>query len=196
VQRLVVSGCHQNHHRRDDGQVTVEKTSVLATETGGGGFTAADLVERWPWARPFTLLGAACIVAGGVVAAVARPASFGYGSWTAAFLVLVLGVAQLALGGGQAWIAADVPDRRFVMGELIGWNLGGALVIIGTLTSLPALTSVGGVVEALALVLFLIGVRHASSAPRWARLVFRTVVAVMAVSIPIGLVLAWIHPSS
>jgi hypothetical protein len=176
--------------------VTVEKPHVAAAKATGGTFTATDLVERWPWARPFTLLAAGCIVGGGVVAAVARPTGFGYGSWTAAFLVLVLGVAQIALGGGQAWIAAETPDRRFVQGQLIGWNLGGALVITGTLTAVPALTSVGGVVEALALVLFLIGVRHAGSAPRWARLVFRTVVAVMAVSIPIGLVLAWIHPSS
>lgn len=175
--------------------MTVERTASPRRQAARPAFSSEDLVERWPCARPFVLLALACTVAGGIVAAVSRPADLGHGPWAAAFLVLVLGVAQLALGGGQAWIAADIPQRSLVRWQLLTWNAGGAAVIVGTLTAVPALTSAGGLVEVVALVLFLTGVRRAGPAPDWARLTFRAVVAVMAVSIPIGLVLAWIHPS-
>jgi hypothetical protein len=157
--------------------------------------SADDLRTRWPAVRPFLLIAGACIVAGGVVAAVTRPTGFGYGPWVAAYLVLVPGVAQIALGAGQAWLSAPVPDVALLRWELVAWNVGAACVIAGTLLAAPALTTLGGLVSVAALALFLLGVRDTGPAPSWARLVYRTVAVIVLVSIPVGLVLAWLRHS-
>src|SRR3546814_20131767 len=47
---------------------------------------------------------------------------FEHGSWLAAYLVLVGGVAQIALGGGQAWLADRVPRARTTRTEAWSWN--------------------------------------------------------------------------
>jgi hypothetical protein len=157
--------------------------------------TAERLVDRWPAMRPFVLVGAASVVAGGLVAAVTRPLDLELGSWLAAFLVLVGGVAQVALGAGQAWLSDDRPARRQIVREAAAWNLGVAATIAGSLTALPVLTSVGGIAIAAGLVLFLHGTRVATTGPRWALLSYRAVLIVVLVSTPVGLVLAWIrHP--
>ena len=43
-----------------------------------------------------------------------RPDGLGDGSWVAAYLVLVLGVAQIGLGTGQVLLAVELPARRAV----------------------------------------------------------------------------------
>lgn len=58
---------------------------------------------------PFIATGGTLVVAGGLVAAVNSAAPFAHGSWLAAYLVLVGGVAQIALGVGAAALA---PQRR------------------------------------------------------------------------------------
>lgn len=153
--------------------------------------TVEHLAHRWPAVRPFLLVGTTCITAGGVVAAVSRPTDFGNGPWLAAYLVLVAGVAQVALGAGQAWLAADVPSPRLVRWQLSTWNLGAAGVVVGTLVAVPLLTSIGGAVTIVALVLFLAGVRRTGLVPRWVPMAYRAVVAIVLVSIPIGLTMAW-----
>jgi hypothetical protein len=152
--------------------------------------TAERLVDRWPAIRPFALIGAACVVSGGLVAAVARPLGFALGSWLAAFLVLVGGVAQLALGAGQAWWRDQRPSRRRVAVESWTWNVGVAATIAGSLLATPALTTVGGAATAAALVVFLDAMRS-STGPRWALLAYRAVLVLVLVSTPVGLVLAW-----
>jgi hypothetical protein len=152
-----------------------------------------DLLQRWPAVRPFLLVGAACIVAGGIVAAVTRPTGFGEGSWLAAYLVLVTGVAQIALGAGQAWLSAGVPTRRLALRELVAWNAGVAAVIAGTLIGAPLLTTLGGLASLVALALFLGGVRRTGVVPAWAALGYRGVAVIVLVSIPVGLVLAWLR---
>lgn len=149
------------------------------------------LVARWREARLFCLVGIAAIVAGGVVAAVTRPLDFELGSWVSAFLVLVGGVAQVALGGGQAWMLDGRTPERTVTAQLATWNLGSALTIVGTLVSAPVVTTVGGVAVAASLVLFFTATREASSGPAWLRVLYRGLVAAVLISIPIGLVLAF-----
>ena len=157
--------------------------------------SADDLLARWPAARPFVVVGGMCTSAGGVVAALRRPTGFGHGSWLAAYLVLVTGVAQIALGAGQAWLAAAVPPARSTGRELVAWNGGAAGVVAGTLAGLPLLTTLGGWVSVVGLALFIGRVRRSGPVPRWAPVVYRTVAAIVLVSIPIGLVLAWIRQS-
>ena len=47
--------------------------------------------------------GAASIVLGGLVAAVTGPLELEHGSWAAAYLVLVSGVAQWVMGEARSW---------------------------------------------------------------------------------------------
>jgi hypothetical protein len=156
---------------------------------------AADrLLSCWPAARPFAVIGAACIVAGGIVAALSRPTDLELGPWLAAFLVLVGGVAQIALGAGQAWLAVVPPARRRVVIEVATWNLGVALTIIGGVASLPVVTTLGGVAVLSTLALFLLAVRgDGSIAHSLLRTLYVSVTAVVLVSTPIGLALAWIR---
>jgi hypothetical protein len=152
---------------------------------------AERLVDRWPAMRPFVLVGTASVIAGGLVAAVTRPFDLELGSWLAAFLVLVGGVAQIALGAGQAWLAGGLPSNRRLVGEVIAWNAGLAATITGSLLAVPVVTSAGGGATAVALVLLLDGTRRSGAGPRWMAFCYRTVLAVVLVSTPIGLVLAW-----
>lgn len=151
--------------------------------------------QRWPVARPFVVIGAIAIIAGGLVAAVSRPTDFEIGPWLAAFLVLEAGVAQIALGAGQAWLAEPCPSSRQVGIELVAWNLGVVATMVGTLASTPLVTTIGGAATVVALVLFGGRVVGAGPGPRWARNTYVGLVAFVLVSTPVGMVLAWTRHS-
>jgi hypothetical protein len=152
-----------------------------------------DADRRRRAAAPFLVIGYALVVAGGLVAAVTHPTGFELGSWTAAYLVLVGGVAQATLGGAQAWLARGAPSSSVVRLELVLWNSSVAAVLVGTLAGLPWVTSLGGVVVVAALVVFLVGVPLSPVSPRWAVAVFRGLILFVLLSAPVGLVLAWIR---
>lgn len=141
-------------------------------------------------AVPFLVLGGTAIVAGGIVAAVARPTDFEEGSWLAAYLVLVGGVALIGLGLGQAMFAPRSPGRSTLTIQLAGWVVSSAAVVTGTLVSVPVITAVGGVVLLGVLVSFILSVRGSSGTGvvLW---LYRAILVILVVSIPIGLVLAW-----
>jgi hypothetical protein len=151
------------------------------------------LVARWPALRPFAFAGSLSTIAGGVTAAITGPTGFELGPWLAAFLVLVGGVAQIALGIGQAWLSDEPPSPASLRAEVITWNVGMAATIAGSLLAAPAVTTLGGVVFAVALCVFLRSVPRSGASPRWARLLYRWLVAVVLLSTPVGLVLAWIR---
>jgi len=138
---------------------------------------------------PFLVVGGACIVAGGLVAAVTGPLHLEHGSWAAAYLVLVGGVAQIALGASQGALAARSPSTVVLATELAAWNLGSALVIGGTLVRIPAIVDIGGAALVLALGVMAHTVRGGAG-PRWSRWTYRGALAVLLAGIPIGLVLA------
>jgi len=153
--------------------------------------TATDPDLRLPAAAlPFLVVGAVAVVAGGVVAAVTRPTGFEQGSWVAAYLVLVGGVGLMALGTGQALLAPSAPERSVAGGQLAGWLVSAALVVMGTLASTPVVTAAGGLSLMAVLGSFVASVRGSSArgALIWC---YRAVLVVLLVSIPVGLVLAW-----
>lgn len=151
-----------------------------------------DLIHLWHAARPFVLVGVVATIAGGLVAAVTRPAGFAAGSWLAAYLVLVVGVAQIALGMGQAALATSPPTPRRRAIELWGWNGGAVVVVAGTLASAPALTTLGTLAVVAASWEFLVGIRVPTPHPaRWFIASYRVVVLVIIVSAPVGIALAW-----
>lgn len=131
------------------------------------------------------------MVLGGLVAAVTGPLTLSKGSWLAAYLVLVCGVPQHLMGratdGGGA--------ARAGWWLLACWNIGNAAVIAGTLLGSAYLVDAGG----LLLLLSLVAVLRALLRPRAdvaagiggvQRWLLITLLLVLVVSIPIGLVLA------
>lgn len=149
----------------------------------------------WSAARPFVVVGAACTIAGGLVAAITRPTGWAEGSWLAAYLVLVGGVAQISLGVGQAVLFERLPSGRHRRAEVVAWNLGQLGVIGGTLAPAVPVTLAGGLATMVALVLFLVGGRTGGAPPRLApyRHLYRGVAALVLASTPIGLALAWVR---
>jgi hypothetical protein len=129
-----------------------------------------------------------------LVAAAVAMAPSRLGSWAAAYLVLVGGVAQVALGAGQALLASRSPGRRTVAAELAGWNTGNGAVLGGTLLGATWLAGAGGVLLAAALVLALAGTRGAVRHPAWPLHLYRALIALVLVSIPVGLVIAAVRP--
>jgi hypothetical protein len=156
-----------------------------------------ERTEALQQAAPGIGLGMACVVAGGLVAAGTSVAPSEHGSWLAAYLVLVAGVAQVALVLGQAMLAPRPPSSRTVVTELIAWNAGSAAVAAGTLAGLTLLVDIGGALLLLTLALLVRAVRgadrDADRTNRWAMLAYRLLVLCLAVSIPIGLWLARVH---
>jgi hypothetical protein len=136
----------------------------------------------------FAAVGAACVVAGGLTAAVSATAPSEHGAWAAAYLVLVCGVAQIALGAGQPLLGH--PARRLLAWEFAAWNLGNAGVLAGTLAGSTTVVDAGGVLLAAALALMAFGTRKTSASRVWALRGYRVLTALVLVSIPVGLVLA------
>jgi len=83
--------------------------------------------------------------------------------WTAVHLALLGGVSQLVLGAGQffscAFLATDPPSRRLIGAQLLAWNAGTALVVVGVPTATTPLVNAGGCLLAVGLVLFAAGLR-------------------------------------
>ena len=169
----------------DDEEAWLMSTGRSPDPLPDAGFSPA----RWRAAGVFIVVGFTAIIAGGLVAAVAGPADLADGSWVAAYLVLVVGVAQLALGIGQAWLSAHPPVRARRTWQLALYNVGNVAVLVGNLIDATAAVLAGGALLFAALVLFLVAMRGA----RGHRLLvagYRLIVSVLAVSIPIGLTLS------
>lgn len=144
--------------------------------------------RRWP-GLPFAIAGTACVIGGGILAAATANVSTEHTAWATAYLVLVCGVGQIVLGA-----AAGLPNnstRRWaVPAVFIGWNLANAAILAGTLLDTEIMVDLGGVLLALVLIEELVVVHKSRSPVPWLLPIFRVVVGIMLVSIPVGLVLA------
>lgn len=133
---------------------------------------------------------AALIIAGGLVAAVNSAAPFAHGSWLAAYLVLVGGVAQLALGVGPLLLPAPWSSGPLVRAQLLLWNAGTGLVAVGVLTDVTAVVIGGSVVVLGALACFARNAGPAREPGRGRVLAYRVVIAVLAISVITGIALS------
>lgn len=134
------------------------------------------------------VLGAVCVVAGGLVAAVTGPLDLLHGSWAAAYLVLVCGVASLVVAAAQTWLVAGPVPSSAAAAQALAWVAGNVGVLGGTLAGSSPLVVVGGVLLVVALVVALavaLRVRHRLLG--WA---YRLVLVLVTLSIPVGLVLS------
>lgn len=153
---------------------------------------SSSVPESWAPSFSFLAIGVACVIAGGLVAAATAPSPSEKGSWAAAYLVLVGGVAQVAFGICQAALAPRRPSSRVLATEFLGWNLGNAAVIAGTLIDAQALVIVGGILLVATLALLVWAVRSATVAPgwhTWTLWTYRVLVLVILVSVPVGLII-------
>lgn len=138
---------------------------------------------------PFAVAALVCIIGGGLLAAASAYATTEKSAWATAYLVLVGGVAQGVLGGALAWFGR----ARLTWWVLACWNLGNAGVLLGQLSGMVIVTDLGGAVLVVALLLALAATRTqaaAGSPPPLLLWSFRGVVVLLAVSIPVGLLLA------
>lgn len=132
-------------------------------------------------------VGVAGIVLGGLVAAGTAPLQLEKGSWLAAYLVLVAGVALCVLSRQDQLVGLPAAAGRTAWATPALWVIGNVLVVSGALTSTPLVTDLGGLSLCAALVLAALSTR---GAPRVGRAwLLRAWYIALAVSIPIGLVL-------
>lgn len=136
-------------------------------------------------ANVLVAVGVVAVVLGGLVAAVTGPLTLLRGSWVAAFLVLPLGVAQV--GMGLARRSAPETGAASTWAQLACWNLGGVIVIAGTLTAASLLVDAGSAVLIIALVLGFLGARGWQG---WLSVAHRGLLVLLIVSIPVGILLS------
>lgn len=146
--------------------------------------------SRWRPSVPLLAAGGVSVVVGGLIAAVTGPTGWEQGSWVAAFVVLVAGVAQVGLGVGQAQFTAASRSVGFAAAECVLWNAGCLLVVTGTLLSSPVVVSVGAAPLVAVLAMSTVAVRGRARQSRLA-LAYRALLIVLLVSVPVGIALAW-----
>jgi hypothetical protein len=139
-------------------------------------------------ALPFACVALLAIVAGGLVAAISAHAPSRPLVWMVAYLVLVAGITQAALGTGQAGLSGRAPSMRQVAMQCLVFNLGNAGVIAGTLGGSARLTDAGTVAFVIALLMFLRGTRGACAG--WLIFVHRGVLALVAAGAVVGMLLS------
>jgi hypothetical protein len=146
--------------------------------------------QRWRSSAPLLAAGGAAIIVGGLAAAVTGPTDWVHGSWVAAFLVLVGGVAQIGIAIAQVHLARAAPTEGFIAGESVLWNSSCLMIVTGTLLSAPVVVTIGSGLMVAALAMSMIAVR-ASHGSRLLVTSYRSLVVVLLTSIPIGTALAW-----
>src|SRR5699024_650605 len=112
--------------------------------------------------------------------------------WLVAYLVLVVGVAQYALGLGQARLAARAPSLLFIALEWFVFNLGNAGVIAGTLAGHFHWVVAGSILVIIAMLAFAWGALGNRHHPLW-RVGYYALVALIFASALVGLVLSFNH---
>ncbi len=132
-------------------------------------------------------LGVVSVVAGGLTAAVTGPLDLAKGSWLAAYLVLICGVAQCLLSLQAQMLGRELRDRSHPWPRPVAWNAGNVLVVLGALSSRPLVADAGGVLLLGALILAATETRRATR--RCLALIVQVLYGLLAVSVPIGLTL-------
>lgn len=181
-----MNNCGVGADRIDESETTSESTAVDHSRP-----TAVpappQLSMRRPGAAPFAAASAAAIAIGGFLAAATAHSPTEHGTWSVAYLVLVAGVCQLAIGLGYAWLPPHPQPSRRALCLAVAFNAANLAVIVGTVTGQTWILVIGAAVLALTLLMMLTATRGAEPGPL-PRL-YRLLIVLLAVSIPIGLTL-------
>lgn len=157
------------------------------TAGGDPGRVATSSAWLSPAVLPFAVAGAVGVIGGGLLSAALAPNASYHGSWAVAYIVLVIGVAQIMLGAGQAYVTDGAVSQPTVLAELTGWNLASVATVLGTVLDVTAVLYVGAVLQLAILTTFLYCVRNGRRGA--VLIIMRALIAIMLVSVPIGLVL-------
>lgn len=144
--------------------------------------------KRYRSALPFLALGTAAILVGGVIAAAVAHNPGRDVVWMVAYLVLVVGLAQIILGIGQIVLADKLVPGILVAAQFLLFNIGNAGVIAGTVADTFPPVAVGTVLVLIGLGLFLYGSR--GSAHGRLRNGYRSLIGLIAIGALVGLVLS------
>lgn len=139
-----------------------------------------------PLRAGFAASAAALIVAGGLAAAVNSASPFAHGSWLAAYLVLVGGASQVALGLAPLALPVAPPSQRLVRSQLVLWNAGALIVPAGVLVGSLAVVAVGSAALLAALACFVAGAQPTGADRPGRVLAYRALVAVLGTSVLVG----------
>lgn len=142
----------------------------------------------------FYATGVFFVILGGLVAAAADPLSLHKGSWLAAYLVLVCGVALATIGRAQAMLSQRRLPPRMWRIQFLTWVIGNTCVIAGTMTSKPASVALGGILLLAVLGLAMWTLGNGAIRTRWGP-AYATTLLLLAASVPIGLALTCIRAS-
>jgi hypothetical protein len=137
---------------------------------------------------PFTILSWIAIVAAGIVGAAIANHPTKYLVWMIAYLVLVVGASQHALGIGLVRFAPQPPRPGTVWTQWVLLNIGHAGVIAGTLAGLFPLVAAATVPYFVAVAWLALGARP--NEPRSGLLWYRVMIAVLLISSLVGATLS------
>lgn len=157
----------------------------MSADIAVGGTTRASLDRRGIAAIG---LAGVLITAGGLVAAVNSAAPFDHGSWLAAYLVLVGGVAQVLLLLAPVVVAEDATGTSAA--PVWFWSAGSVAVPAGVLAGSVAAVGVGSAPLVAALVLLARDARHARWAGRGWAWAYAALLVMLGTSIVVGVALA------
>lgn len=146
-------------------------------------------------ATPFLVVASGAIVGGGIVAAAVAHAPSQPLVWMVAYLVLVVGAAQAALGIAQAWLSVALPSPRTRTTQLLLFNAGNVGVSVGTLCVSWPVVLAGTVLFDAALAMFLYSARSLRGG--WPTHVYRLLLILLFAGATVGLVLSalrHLHP--
>ncbi|MCH6469494.1 hypothetical protein [Sinomonas terrae] len=152
-----------------------------------GRASLSDSAWTHPLSRPFAIIGTLAVVGGGLLSAITAAEPSYHASWAVAYIVLVIGAAQITLGVAQTSLTDAAVRGRTVAWEAICWNLGNALVLVGTLVGATAILYAGIVLFLVALVVFAVALRHGRRGIL--RGVAWLVIVVLFVSAPVGVII-------
>ena len=141
---------------------------------------------RAPWALQVT--GVLAIIVGGTLSAALAHAPTRPAMWLVAYLVLVVGMAQIALGAGQWRLAGRPLSPVLLASQWLLFNCANGLVIAGRLLAHPGAVAAGAVVLAASLVLFLRGVSGTGGG--WLLCAYRLLVVLLGCSALVGVALS------
>lgn len=151
---------------------------------GGFAVSAGDLRR----ASPLLLPGVFGVSGAGLIAAGFAHAPTSTVVWVVAYLVLVVGSAQLALAIGQMLLVAPAPSITRITFESALFNLGSAAVIAGTISESFPVVLFGTVLFTGALGVFLLTARGAPS--DYGVFAYQALIGFLAVSAFVGLYLS------
>ena len=142
------------------------------------------------WA--FIVLGVLAIIVGGLLSAYSAKKPSRLASWASAYLVLIVGLAQVGIGVLVQSMTKD-PSLFLVMLAFVAYNLGNAGVLVGTIYKdrrkhYRKFVDLGGGLLVVSMVALIFVTNQAPMS--WQLVFFYSIIVIILMSMPVGLTLS------